>query len=165
MINWKSSQLFKNLKASLSQTVFREMVLGVLCREKCPVFPKHWENCPRSPLLDFTMYLSVGGFPKSCYEETGLPLFNSLFSECIWPQKFCFLVRNSYSRLAECCIFMEFSFGSVAPTYNPFSEVWVLRSHPAADVVDAQKYLMTSNSFQQFSPLISWNLPSCPIGG
>lgn len=51
---------YENLITCPSQTVFCEMLLGVLWREKCPVFQKHWENCILYPLLDFAVDLSVG---------------------------------------------------------------------------------------------------------
>lgn len=59
---------------------------------------------------------------------------------------------------------MEFSFGYVAPNYNPFSEIYVRGSCPEAGVGDTLIYLITISAFHQFSTPVSWKFAPRFVG-
>lgn len=65
-----------------------------------------------------------------------------------------FLARNSYLYLTGCCIFMELSFGYIAPIHISFSEIWVLRFCPATDIVYSQQFpSFFHTNFLKFAPM------------
>ena len=65
-----------------------------------------------------------------------------------------FLARNSCLYLTGGCIFMELSFGYIAPIHISFSEIWVLRSCPATDIVYSQQLpSFFHTNFLKFAPM------------
>lgn len=160
-MNWKASQLFWKLQSQPFSNCVLWHVPRSFIEGNMSSLPKTLGKlCTVSPLRlhssigEAFWSLAVEIFDYLSLSHCFLNLFNHRLAFF-----FFFLVGNSYSHLTGCCIFMELSFGYIAPIYISFSEIWVLRSCPAADIVYTQQF----PSFF-FSTLISWNLPPCLIG-
>ena len=151
-MNWKASQLFWKLQSQPFSNYVLWHVPRSFIEGNVSSLPKTLGKLYNIPSQ--TSQWCRWGFLKSWCSDIWLPFFISLFSKFNHRLAFFFFARNSYSHLTGCCIFMEFSFGYIAPVHIYFSEIWVLRSCPATDIGYSQQFpSFFHTNFLKFAPM------------